>query len=63
MSDPHGHHAATTVTPFTPAELRAFQVDDKRAGGAVIVLMTVIFFIGLVLYGYVATHVALWPQV
>lgn len=35
---------------FTDAEWHQFQSDDRHAGGAVLVLMTAIFSIGLVLY-------------
>lgn len=40
--------------PFTPAEVQEFHTSDKGAGGAVSVLMTAIFFIGLLMYGVIA---------
>jgi len=44
----HGHGPARV--PFTPAEVARFQKEDRYAGGAIIVLMTSIFGIGVVLY-------------
>ena len=59
MSDPHSHTApAGAAVPFTGEQLHAFHEDDKHAGGAVIVLMTAIFSIGLVLYSVIAFVVA-----
>ncbi len=57
MSDLHA--PATHASPFTDAQLHSFHEDDKHAGGAVIVLMTAIFSIGLVLYTVVAIIVAM----
>lgn len=45
---PHGHgeHHA----PFSEQQMKEFQKDDTFAGGAVVVLMSAIFSIGLILY-------------
>jgi hypothetical protein len=61
MSDPHypetaPHHVPNKL-PFSEAELKEFHRDDIQAGGAVVVLMTAIFGIGLVLYTVVAISV------
>jgi hypothetical protein len=45
------HGASAAAQPFTPAEIEEFQRSDRQAGGAVIVLMTAIFTIGVLLYG------------
>ena len=68
MSDPHDPHAAPGPTheqqaaglnlPFTEADWQQFHKDDIGAGGAIIVLMTAIFSIGLVLYSIIAAVVA-----
>lgn len=50
-----GHGPAS---PFSEAEWKAFRKDDVTAGGAVVVLMTAIFTIGLILYTVVAIAVA-----
>lgn len=64
---PHGHKGVTTghshghggpASPFTEAEWKEFHKSDIGAGGAVIVLMTAIFSIGLLLYTVVAFFVA-----
>jgi hypothetical protein len=53
----HGGHegiqqgAAHTTQPFTEAEIAEFQRSDRQAGGSVVVLMTLIFTIGVLLYG------------
>jgi hypothetical protein len=54
----HGHHGAAVALPFTEADREEFQKSDIQAGGAVIVLMTAIFSIGLILYTVVAIVVA-----
>ena len=55
----HGHHApGGHAALFTDAQLHSFHEDDKHAGGAVIVLMSAIFSIGLALYTVVAYVVA-----
>ena len=59
--EPHGHGAAAAALPFSEAELKEFQKDDRHAGGAVIVLMAAIFSIGLILYVTVAWVVAASP--
>ncbi len=58
MSDPHGGHSGTTQNLFNEAELTQFHKDDIQAGGAIIVLMTAIFTIGLILYTVIAVVVA-----
>lgn len=71
MSDPHGvtpslpdgghgvqNHGASVALPFTEADREEFHKSDIQAGGAVIVLMTAIFSIGLILYTVVAIVVA-----
>lgn len=59
MSDPHGHHATGPVSlPFSESDLKEFHQSDIGAGGAIIVLMTAIFSIGLVLYTIIAIVVA-----
>jgi hypothetical protein len=52
MSDPHGAHGGqiSTAPAFTDADWQEFQKADIKSGGAVVVLMTTIFLIGLVLY-------------
>jgi hypothetical protein len=59
---PHGHEHAAPALPFSEAELKEFQKDDRHAGGAVIVLMAAIFSIGLILYITVAWAVAASPS-
>jgi hypothetical protein len=69
MSDPHDPHVTTGPSqgheaaaghglPFSEADWQQFHKDDVGAGGAVIVLMTAIFSIGLVLYAIIAVVVA-----
>ena len=59
MSHSHQHHegiqhgSATQASPFSPAEIAAFQKDDRHAGGAVVLLMGIIFTIGVLLYGLI----------
>lgn len=56
----HEHAAhATADNPFTPVEVQEFHTSDKGAGGAVSVLMTTIFLIGLLMYGVIAYIVAM----
>lgn len=49
----HPDHPAAAA-PFSEAELREFRTSDKGAGGAVSVLMTTIFLIGLLMYAVIA---------
>jgi hypothetical protein len=58
QSAAHGHHGGGVAIPFGEAELNEFHKDDIHAGGAVIVLMTAIFTIGLILYTVVTVVVA-----
>jgi hypothetical protein len=65
---PHGHahvqaghdhgHGPHHESPYTPAQWKEFQKSDIGAGGAVVVLMTAIFCIGLMLYTVIAIVVA-----
>ena len=36
--------------PFTPAEIAAFQADDRSAARAIVTLMTAVFSIGLIIF-------------
>jgi hypothetical protein len=45
----HGGHAPAAV-PFSTAQIADFQREDRYAGGAIVVLMTSIFSLGIVLY-------------
>lgn len=54
----HGHHGAALTLPFGEADLAEFHKNDIQAGGAIIVLMTAIFSIGLILYTVIAVVVA-----
>jgi hypothetical protein len=45
-----GHGHALAPAPFSEAEIARFQREDRYAGGAIVVLMTSIFSIGVVLY-------------
>lgn len=54
---PHGHHHGPAL-PFTDAQMQELHKSDIGAGGAVIVLMTAIFTIGLALYTVIAIVVA-----
>jgi hypothetical protein len=62
--DPHAtpgaaaHDPHRAVAEFTPAEWEEFHKSDVGAGGAIIVLMTAIFSIGLALYSVIAIVVA-----
>lgn len=58
MSDPHAHHEGPAKLPFSETDLAEFHQSDIRAGGAVVVLMSAIFSIGLVLYTIIAIIVA-----
>jgi hypothetical protein len=51
MNDAHAHAAPL---PFSPAEMAQLHSDDRYAAGAVVVLMTVIFTIGLIMYATIA---------
>lgn len=53
-----GHHGAAVAVPFGEADLAEFHKNDIQAGGAIIVLMTAIFTIGLILYSVIAVVVA-----
>jgi hypothetical protein len=60
--DPHAHGVAAhqphkAAAEFTPEEWQEFHKSDIGAGGAVVVLMTAIFSIGLVLYAVIAVVV------
>ena len=55
MSDPH--HAPTAGLPFSEAQWHEFHKEDVQAGRAVVVLMTVIFSMGVVLYSVVMATV------
>ena len=48
----HDPHRA--VAEWTPAEWDEFHKSDVGAGGAIVVLMTAIFSIGLVMYTVIA---------
>jgi hypothetical protein len=50
----HAAHPAARTLPFSEADWNEFQKSDIGAGGAVVVLMTAIFSIGLVLYTVIA---------
>ena len=54
---PHGPHGQA-VLPFSAEQLHEFHKSDIGAGGAVVVLMTAIFSIGLILYAIIAFVVA-----
>jgi hypothetical protein len=54
----HDHHHEPAAPAFSEAEMAEFQKSDIGAGGAVVVLMTAIFTVGLLLYGVVAVIVA-----
>ncbi|MFO0881009.1 MAG: hypothetical protein U0840_27110 [Gemmataceae bacterium] len=53
-SQPHDQLAV----PFTPAELAEFRRSDAGAGAAVVVVVTLIFLIGLLLYTVVFLAIA-----
>ena len=50
----HGHGHGHAPFPFSDEERKEFEKDDIFAGGAVVVLMSAIFGIGLVLYTIIA---------
>lgn len=57
MTHPHSHdpgHETAVEKPFSDTEWATLQLDDLRAGKAVIGLMMGIFSLGLVLYFIVA---------
>ncbi len=47
-------HAPDVAIPFSPAEMEHFHSEDRHAAGVLVVLMTVIFSIGLLLYATIA---------
>jgi hypothetical protein len=49
----HAGHGRDAPVPFSDAEIARFQREDRYAGGAIVVLMTSIFSIGVVLYSIV----------
>jgi len=58
----HSHHdhqgvhsgaVAIAPQPFSESEIKEFQKSDRHAGGAVVFLMSVIFLLGVVLYGLI----------
>lgn len=57
----HGEHGTGSL-PFTQTQLEQFHDDDKHGGGAVVVLMTAIFTIGLILYSIVLGLVLASPN-
>ena len=57
----HGEHGLAGA-PFSDSQLQQFREDDKHAGGAVVVLMTAIFTIGLILYSIVLGLVIATPH-
>jgi hypothetical protein len=66
MSETHGEHVTPSAhaahgkaaLPFTDEQWHEFHKSDIGAGGAIIVLMTAIFSIGLILYSVIAIVVA-----
>ncbi len=65
MSDPHAEHITShppaghaAALPFSDEQWREFHKSDIGAGGAIVVLMTAIFSIGLVLYTVIAIVVS-----
>jgi hypothetical protein len=61
-TDHNGHAPATTQPLFPEAEWEQMMHDDRHAGGAVLLLMTGIFTIGLFLYLGVAIWVGSTPM-
>lgn len=57
----HAEHGSGSL-PFTPTQLDQFHADDRHGGGAVVVLMTAIFTIGLVLYSIILGLVLASPN-
>jgi hypothetical protein len=51
MNDAHAH---TASLPFSAAEMAQLHSEDRYAAGAVVVLMTVIFSTGLIMYATIA---------
>jgi hypothetical protein len=51
MNDAHAHPAPL---PFSAAEMDQLHSEDRYAAGAVVVLMSVIFSIGLFMYSIIA---------
>jgi len=64
MSETHAGHVehGPAGAPFSEPQLQQFREDDKHAGGAVVVLMTAIFTIGLILYSIVLGMVLAAPH-
>ena len=64
MSEMHVGHGepGTGSLPFTQTQLEQFHADDRHGGGAVVVLMTAIFTIGLILYSIVLGLVLATPH-
>jgi hypothetical protein len=63
MSETHSEHVTpqahgTAALPFTDEQWQEFHKSDIGAGGAIVVLMTAIFSIGLILYTVIAIVVA-----
>ena len=64
MSDTHGEHTPPGVghpaaaLPFSDEQLHEFHKSDVGSGGAIVVLMTAIFSIGLIMYTIIAFVVA-----
>jgi hypothetical protein len=62
MSDTHGEHVTpqahgphgTAALPFSDEQWQEFHKSDVGAGGAIVVLMTAIFSIGLIMYTVIA---------
>ncbi len=54
----HGH-AIDLEAAFNDHEWQEFRKEDKRAGGAVIMLMLAIFIVGVVLYTIVNLSIVL----
>jgi hypothetical protein len=58
-ADPHSHGHAPVASPFTDAEVAAFQAEDRKGAAAVVGLMAAIFSIGFFLY--LAIAIIVWP--
>jgi hypothetical protein len=59
--NPHGHDSHLSSDPkhpFADAELALFQVEDRKAGQAIITLMLGVFSLGL--FGSIAVVMAIW---
>jgi len=53
----HDDGHALAPLPFTDAEIERFHAEDRYAGGAIVVLMTSIFSMGVILYSIVLASV------